>query len=89
MATRLKDQYVVFIEGVDPELEFGEAIRKSVAVCRTFKAAYQISLTWSGITDPDKGYKSALELLKETGAVEVGDRLSHARASIALVNSYR
>lgn len=82
----MKDEiYIVISKATDPSLSFGEAIRASVSVANSFKSAYHLALTISGINDPKLGYRASLERVNNEYAVQLEDRLGPQKATVARV----
>jgi len=83
-----KELYLIIAENHNPELEFGRAIRETTAIATNFRKAYDLALSLGEITDPNLGYRSALERTNRTYACQLGDSAGSALVTIALIKKY-
>jgi len=58
----------------------GEELRSTMVGANTFKKAYETGLSIAGIRNPSIKYRTAIERIRETGAVQVEDKLNPGAA---------
>lgn len=83
-----KEIYLIITEDQDPSLSFGEAIHTTCATASNFKKAYEAAITMSGIQNPAPGYRSALERVNNSLAVEIKEKFGTVKTTIARIKKY-
>jgi hypothetical protein len=64
----------------------GEELRSTLVASNTFKKAYERGLSVAGIRNPNLKYRTAIERIRQTGAVQIqDDRDPEASITIAHV----
>jgi len=83
-----KETYLVIAEATDPRLSFGQAIRSTVAVASNFRKAYDLALSMGEITEPNLGYRAALERTNGELAFQLEQKDGSKKVTIALIKKY-
>jgi hypothetical protein len=66
----------------------GEELRSTLVASNTFKKAYERGLSVAGIRNPSLKYRTAIERIRQTGAVQIQDDLD-PEASITIAHVKR
>jgi hypothetical protein len=80
--------YIVIADILNPSLEFGEAIRESTITATNFKKAYDMALIIGKIHEPRIGYKASLRKVTNEYAVQIEDKSTPKKVTIARVKKY-
>jgi hypothetical protein len=83
-----KETYLVISEATDPRLSFGQAIRATVATATNFRKAYDLALSMGEITNPNLGYRAALERTNGELAFQLEEKDGSKKVTIALIKKY-
>jgi hypothetical protein len=83
-----KETYLIIVDGSNPTLTFGQQIRATVATATNFRKAYDLALSMGELTNPNLGYRAALERTNNEYAFQLEEADGSKKVTIALVKKY-
>jgi len=82
------ETYIIISDAIDINLTFGQQIRSTVVVASNFKKAYDIAISMGDITNPNLGYRAALERTNGEYAFQLEEKDGSKKVTIALIKKY-